>query len=147
MPISHARKNTQDPSAIPTDSVLTRAETRIACGYVDGLIGKEIAHSCGVSYNTVVRHTQNIYDKTGIRRNTNALVSWFLTTNCDIDLKEFRRRLGATLLLLLISVQTAFADFDSNLVRRFPARKVEMRKGAARRSRREEEQTFDLLTI
>ena len=126
MAISHARKNTQDPSAIPTDSVLTRAETRIACGYVDGLIGKEIAHSCGVSYNTVVRHTQ---------------------TNCDIDRKEFRRRLGATLLLLLISAQTAFADFDSNLVRRFPSRKVEMRKGAARRSRREEEQVFDFSTI
>ena len=28
---------------LPTDGVLTRAETRIASGYVCGLIGKEIA--------------------------------------------------------------------------------------------------------
>ena len=60
---------------LPTDRVLTRAETRIASGYVCGLIGKEIADACGVSHNTVVRHTQNIYDKTGIRRSTNALVA------------------------------------------------------------------------
>lgn len=77
---------------LATDSILTRAETRIASGYVCGLIGKEIADACEISYNTVVRHTQNIYEKTGIRRSTNALVAWFLAVNLKLDLGEFERR-------------------------------------------------------
>lgn len=76
-----------------TDNILTRAETRIASGYVCGLIGKEIADVCEISYNTVVRHTQNIYDKAGIARSTNALVAWFLASNFHLDLGEFRRRI------------------------------------------------------
>ena len=75
-----------------TDAILTRAETRIASGYVCGLIGKEIADVCEISYNTVVRHTQNIYEKTGIPRSTNALVAWFLAINLHLDLGEFRSR-------------------------------------------------------
>ena len=142
------RTNTlQERNALPTDEVLTKAETRIACGYVDGLIGKEIADACGVSYNTVVRHTQNIYDKTGIRRSTNALVAWFLAENCSIDLSEFRRRLGAVVLLVIVSVQTVCVDFDNSPVRRFPSRRIEARKGSGRKGRREDETTFDLFTF
>ena len=132
---------------LPTDAVLTRAETRIACGYVDGMIGKEIAATCGVSYNTVVRHTQNIYEKTGIRRSTNALVAWFLSENCGLDLSEFRRRLGAVVLLVIVSVQTVCVDFDNSPVRRFPSRRIEARKGAGRKGRREDEKTLDLFTF
>jgi DNA-binding NarL/FixJ family response regulator len=79
---------------LATDEILTRAETRIASGYVCGLIGKEIADVCEISYNTVVRHTQNIYEKTGIRRSTNALVAWFLAVNLHLDLGVFRRRVS-----------------------------------------------------
>ena len=118
---------------LPTDGILTRAETRIASGYVCGLIGKEIANACGVSHNTVVRHTQNIYDKTGIRRSTNALVAWFLSENFGIDLREFRRRLGAFALFLLASFQIATTDFDSSFVRRAPVRRTETRAGRGRR--------------
>lgn len=73
---------------LKTDAVLTPAETRVAVGYCYryGLIGKEIADRLNISYNTVVRHTQNIYEKTGIRRTTNALVAWFLSTNFNINL-------------------------------------------------------------
>ena len=78
--------NAQHPLA--TDALLTPAETRVAVGYCYcyGLIGKEIAVNLGISYNTVVRHTQNIYEKTGIRRSTNALVAWFLSANFNINL-------------------------------------------------------------
>ena len=120
--------------ALPTDEVLSRAETRIACGYVAGMIGKEIASACGLSYNTVVRHTQNIYEKTGIKRSTNALVAWFLSRNCAIDLDEFRRRVAALCLLVIASVQTVCADLDNGVARRFPARRIETRKGCGRRS-------------
>ena len=129
---------------LPTDGVLTRAETRIASGYVCGLIGKEIADACGVSHNTVVRHTQNIYDKTGIRRSTNALVAWFLSENFGIDLREFRRRLGAFVLFLLASFQIATADFDNAFVRRAPSRRVEARKGGRRREDDGDGGTFHL---
>ena len=61
-------RNTLTP--LLTDAILTPAETRIASGYTAGLIGKEIADRCGISYNTVVKHTQNIYDKAGIKRST-----------------------------------------------------------------------------
>lgn len=78
--------NAQHP--LTTDAVLSPAETRVAVGYCYryGLIGKEIAERLNVSYNTVVRHTQNIYEKTGIRRSTNALVAWFLSTNFHFNI-------------------------------------------------------------
>ena len=144
---THARKEIQgkgDP--LRTDEILTPAETRIACGYVDGMIGKEIADACGVSYNTVVRHTQNIYDKTGIKRSTNALVAWFLAKNYDLDLREFRHKLEALLMLVIVSVQTVCVDWNTNPVWRFPTRKVEVRRGAGR-GRKRNENDYDLFTF
>lgn len=131
---------------LDTDKVLTPAETRVASGYVAGMIGKEIASAAGISHNTVVRHTQNIYDKTGIPRNTNALVAWFISENFHIDLAEFRRRVGAALLLAIIAVQTVSTDFSSDFVRSARVRRVEARKGGRRR-RREDENTLDITTI
>lgn len=131
---------------LETDRILTPAETRIASGYVSGMIAKEIASAAGISPNTVVRHTQNIYDKTGIQRSTNALVAWFLATNYGIDLAEFRRRVGAALLLALITFQTVTTDFSADFVRSARARRVEARKGGRRRGR-EDENTLDITTI
>ena len=126
---------------LKTDRVLTPAETRVASGYVSGLIGKEIADACGISQHTVVRHTQKIYDKTGIPRSTNALVAWFLAKNFDIDLSEFRRRCGAFLLLCIISFQTVATDFDSDFIRA-NARRQEARKSGRRRRREEDDKTL-----
>lgn len=131
---------------LETDKVLTPAETRVASGYVAGMIGKEIASAAGISHNTVVRHTQNIYYKTGIPRNTNALVAWFISENFHIDLAEFRRRVGAALLLAIIAFQTVATDFSSDFVRSARVRRVEARKGGRRR-RREDENTLDITTI
>lgn len=122
-----------------TDTILTVAETRVAAGYVDGLIGKEIADKCGVSYNTVVRHTQNIYDKTGIRHSTNALVAWFLAKNYNLNLGEIQRCVGAFALLCLVSVQIAATDPGSAFVRSSSARRVEAGKAPSRRNRREDD--------
>lgn len=130
---------------LETDKVLTPAETRVASGYVSGMIGKEIASAAGISHNTVVRHTQNIYDKAGIPRSTNALVAWFLSENFHIDLTEFRRRVGAALLLALISVQTVCTDFSSDFVRSARVRRVEARRG--RRRNEDDENTLDITTI
>ena len=144
---TRTKKNVQGADALPTDAVLTKAETRIACGYVDGMIGKEIASAVGVSYNTVVRHTQNIYEKTGIRRSTNALVAWFLSENCNLDLGEFRRRLGAAVLLVIVCFQIACSDFDYQAVRRAPTRRAEARKTGSRRGRRDDDYETDFFTI
>lgn len=133
---------------LKTDEILSPAETRIASGYVSGMIGKEIADAAGISHNTVVRHTQHIYDKAGCPRSTNALVAWFLAKNFDLDLSEFRRRVGAMILLALISFQTINTDFSSDFVRAGRARRTEARKGGGRRGRREEdENTLDLTTL
>lgn len=134
-------------SELVTDSILTPAETKVASGYVSGLIGKEISEKCGISYNTVVRHTQNIYDKAGIPRCTNALVAWFLSENYHLDLSEFKRRLGAFVLLCILSVQMVATDFDSSFVRRAPSRRVEARKGGRRGRRNEDEGTLDLFEM
>lgn len=130
---------------LKTDALLTRAETRIASGYTSGLIGKEIADRLDISYHTVVRHTQNIYDKTCIKHSTNALVAWFLAKNYDIDLSEFNRRLGAFILFCLTTFQIATTDFDNSFVRRTPsrARRVEARKGGAKKGRRDDTYYID----
>lgn len=130
---------------LETDKVLTPAETRVAAGYVSGMIGKEIASAAGISHNTVVRQTQSIYDKTGIPRSTNALVAWFLSENFHIDLAEFRRRVGAALLLALISVQTVCTDFSSDFVRSARVRRVEARRG--RRRNEDDDNTLDITNI
>lgn len=129
---------------LATDSVLTPAETRIASGYVSGLIGKEIANAAGISYNTVVKHTQNIYDKTGIKHSTNALVAWFLSENFRINLEEISRRLVAFALFLIMGAEAVYTDLGSQLVRRYPSRRVETRarRGRTRRGRREDEYIF-----
>lgn len=132
---------------LKTDSVLTPAETRVASGYVAGMIGKEIAGATGTSHNTVVRHTQNIYEKAGIPHSTNALVAWFLARNFDLDLSEFKRRVGAALLLLLVSVQTVFTDFSTDYARPSRARRVEARRGGRRRRNEDDNNTLDLTTI
>lgn len=98
---------------LATDNILTPAETRIAAGYCEGLIGKEIAEREHISYHTVVRHTQNIYEKTGIRRSTNALVAWFISRNCNIDVREMLRSATGFFLFVLMSVQTALYTGDS----------------------------------
>lgn len=129
---------------LATDSILTKAETRVASGYVSGLIGKEFADACNISHNTVVRHTQNIYDKTGIPRSTNALVAWFLEKNFNLDLSEIKRGFGAFILFLLVSFQIAVTDFDNQFVRRASTRRVEVRKSGRRSKRGREEDTYYL---
>lgn len=117
-----------------TDGILSPAETRVASGYVSGMIAKEIADACDISPYTVVRHTQNIYGKAGIPHSTNALVAWFLEKNLNLDLSEFRRRVGALVLLGLVTFQIAVTDFDASFVRQANARRVETaRNGRARR--------------
>jgi len=127
---------------LATDALLTPAETRVAAGYTAGLIGKEIADRCGISHNTVVKHTQNIYDKAGIKRSTNALVAWFLSVNAHLDLREFERRLGALLLLGLLAFQMAY-DQSNNYVRRMAPRRVEARKAGGRR--RKDDDTLQII--
>ena len=95
---------------LKTDIILTPAETRVAVAYVLGDIGKEVGERLHIAYNTVIRHTQNIYDKTGIRRSTNALVAWFLAENCDIDLRELARRAGAGFLAIIVCTKIFFGS-------------------------------------
>ena len=106
---------------LKTDEVLTPAETRVAIAYTLGDIGKEVGSRLGIAYNTVVRHTQNIYDKAGIRRSTNALVAWFLSENYSINLGDLARRIGAAVLLALFSLTFAVED-DQPMVRRVRSR-------------------------
>lgn len=107
---------------LKTNTILTPAETKVALAYVLGDIGKEVGERLGIAYYTVVRHTQNIYDKTGIRRSTNALVAWFLAENCDIDLRELVRRAGAGLLMAIFCA-TIFIGSDEPIARRCRTRR------------------------
>jgi DNA-binding CsgD family transcriptional regulator len=107
---------------LKTDNVLTPAETRVAIAYTLGDIGKEVGSRLGIAYNTVVRHTQNIYDKAHIRRSTNALVAWFLAENYSINIGELARRIGAGVLLMIFSLTFAVED-DQPMVRRIRTRR------------------------
>lgn len=140
--------DTRKTSPLPplaTDAILSPAETRIASGYTSGFIGKEIADRVGISYNTVVKHTQNIYDKAGCKRSTNALVAWFLSRNVGIDLREFERRIGAVLLLALLAIQMSTDPSGDQFVRRAGRTRPEAR--ARRSRRRDDEASLDLSII
>lgn len=102
---------------LATDEVLTPMETAIAAGIACGLSGNEIAELNNVTRKTVITHTQNIYDKIGIRRSVNSLAVWFLETNLKLDLSEIKRRAGAMMLLGLVVFQMAATDFDSQFMR------------------------------
>lgn len=123
---------------LPSNGLLTGSETRIAIGYTDGLIGKEIADRCGISYNTVVKHTQNIYQKAGIRHSTNALVAWFLSFNFGLDLSELRRRVEGAVLLAVFVIGLVASGDNGLAVRRAQARRIETRGYRSRRGRRED---------
>lgn len=84
-----------------TDEVLTKCQTKIMHGYLNGMIGKEIADWLNISYRTVVVHTQNMYEKLGIPRSTHALVSWWYQTNFDIDIKKI-----ISVILILFCIPT-----------------------------------------
>lgn len=128
---------------LATDGILTPAETRIAIGYVAGLSGKEIADRNHIAYSTLVSHTQNIYEKAGIRRCTNALVAWFLKKNYHLDFDELRRRVGAFLLLSLVGIQMAFTDFDNSFMRTRTTRTIRTCRKAGRKGRRDDEPTIE----
>lgn len=125
-----------------TDGILSPAETRVASGYVSGMVAKEIADHIGISPYTVVRHTQNIYGKAGIGHSTNALVAWFLEKNLNLDLSEFRRRVGAAALLGLIAFQICVTDFDSDFVRLSGSRRIEASRKAGRGRRKDNTTTI-----
>lgn len=129
-----------------TDDILTPAETKVVSGYVSGLIGKEIADKIGISYHTVVRHTQNMYEKANIGHSTNALVAWFLETNFELDLAEIKRRIGAFVLLCIVSFQMVVTDFDDGFLRQSNARRVEARarKGDRKGKRKEDGETYEI---
>lgn len=138
-------RNTPLTPPFRTDEILTPAETRVAAGYASGLIGKEIAGRIGISHNTVVKHTQNIYDKAHCKRSTNALAAWFISVNARLDLRELERSIGALLLLALLSIQFAADPAGDNYVRRSPARRAEARTRRGRR--RDDDNTIDLETL
>lgn len=116
---------------------------RIAVGYTDGLIGKEIADRYGISYNTVVKHTQNIYGKTNIRHSTNALVAWFIATNYGIDLNELRRKVESMILLALIVINIASAD-NTYFSRRIRQKRTEIQRVSGRRRGDDDDNTYVL---
>lgn len=120
------------------DSGLTQAEKRVAEGYALGYIGKEIADKLGLSYFTVTRHTQNIYDKTGIRRSTNALAAWFLAKKFNLNLSELEKQFGAFLLVCLLGFQIVHTDFGDSFVRNY-GRRTEVRSARGRRARKDED--------
>lgn len=124
---------------LATDEILTPAETRVAARYCEGLTGKEIADREHISYHTVVRHTQNIYEKTGIRRSTNALVAWFLSRNCGVDVRELCLGITGAFLLAVMAVNITVYS-GSLFVRGQQARRAEAVRGA--RGRRNDNDTF-----
>ena len=136
----------RDKKNIPEGlGLLSGAECRIAEGYVCGFIGKEIAEKTNLSYNTVVRHTQNIYDKTGIKRSTNSLVAWFISQKYNIDLSEITQKFGAVVLVLALGIQVITTDYKDAFLRS-RATKVEVRNIRVRRGKKTRRDTFQLET-
>lgn len=102
-----------------TRSILSEKEEQVARLYVLGYIGKEIAEKLNIAYRTVVVHTQNIYEKTGISRSTNALVSWWYQENFEIDIKKIIAIVFLCLSIpteLKVSLQRRSQTMNTNIV-------------------------------
>ena len=144
LPILTACGGSDDDNDTPTPSVTVNIRS---CSVTNGMeYNASDLTKVTISYNTVVKHTQNIYEKTGIKRSTNSLVAWFLSVNYKIDLAEFGRRLVAFALFLIMSAEAVDTTMSSQLVRRYPTRRIETRaRRGSRRGRREDE--CDLLGL
>lgn len=103
---------------IPSDEIISPAETNVALACCKGWDDKEIADKLHISRNTVIRHKQAIYEKAGIRHTANALVAWFISTNFSINLSDVERRIGAAVLALIFSVFTFGSDSEAQVLRR-----------------------------
>ena len=103
-----------------TDAILTKREREIVNRVVLGYSLREIADSMNVIYQCVANHLQNVYDKAGVKRNLNALVTWYFTQNFGITLNisEMTRRIGAAVLLCLFSVEVLSSSFECRMMRR-----------------------------
>nr|DAY92361.1 MAG TPA: hypothetical protein [Caudoviricetes sp.] len=102
-----------------TDAILTKREREIVNRVVLGYSLREIADSMNVIYQCVANHLQNVYDKAGVKRNLNALVTWYFTQNFGITLNisEMTRRVGAVILLCLFSVEVFNTDVECRRLR------------------------------
>lgn len=103
-----------------TDAILTKREREIVNRVVLGYSLREIADSMNVIYQCVANHLQNVYDKAGVKRNLNALMTWYFTQNFGITLNisEMTRRIGAAILLCLFSVEVLSSSFECRMMRR-----------------------------
>jgi len=115
---------------------LTDREYQIARLYAEGYVGKEISDIIHASYRTVVNHTQNIYDKTGIPRCTNAIASWWLCHEFNITfaLAPAARKVGAAIMLALFMATMTSIDDDY----------MRFRRGRMRSEREEYEYIIEL---
>lgn len=73
-PIAHGR-HPLDPIPLPACPWrLTAREAEVAALIARGWSGREIAGALGISLHTVRRHTERIFDKTGVRSRTRLIV-------------------------------------------------------------------------
>ncbi len=97
------------------DGSLSPQEWRVSEAFASGRTTKEVADHLCKSTSTVVSQLQSIYEKKSIPHNLNALVIWYMCQLHEIELPEFMRKAGATLLLALFlsTLQT-----DNDITRR-----------------------------
>ena len=92
-----------------TDTILSKAETRVVLCYVFGLIGKEAATVLNVSYNTNLGEEFKVCE------------------NLGMVMKEAGRRIGAMCLIILLCAYTFLGgDFERTFRRARRGRRNEV---------------------
>ena len=127
------------------DAVLSNRETQVAELLAWGAAKKEVADMLTISTRTVENITRNVYVKIGIQKATELCVWWF-TTKCGVsmNLSPFKRRMGALVLLLLMT-PTAFGQNNPDMARCRTARTCRVMRTARGGRRADTDIDFDYL--
>lgn len=128
------------------DAVLSNRESEVAELLAWGAAKKEVAAMLAISTRTVENIARNVYVKIGIQKATELCVWWF-TTKCGVsmNLSPFKRRMGALVLLLLMT-PTVFGQQGSDMARCRTARTCRTVRGTNGR-RADSDTDFEFINL
>ncbi len=121
----------------------TKREKEIAELFAWGAAKKDVAKILFISERTVENHARTIYEKVGCNK-VNELSAWWFCTNFNIsfDLSPLKRKIIATMMLVLICSQL---HFNNDIVRVFRTRTTTRMCRVSRRKSESDTFNFELV--
>ena len=98
------------------DKRLTPQEWIVVEIVTDGRTIKEVANKLNKSVHTVNNQIQSVYEKLDLPHNLNALTRWYVCNKYTLELPDYLKSMGVTLLLFLM-VNTIWHNSNNEMRR------------------------------